>query len=145
MRQDQDGNKKETDPTSSSQPPPPPPAASWSLLHDCWICSTGIYTVPKRSSTECSQNWLFSKTNIVAYKSTFEPNSKLSGHAGSGIKLKICQLLNAESEWLRVAHAPVKKREKDWSSSLQLLGKWFGDNDTFWQPLFTFRDSINMW
>ena len=25
MRQDQDGNEKETDPTSSSQPPSPPP------------------------------------------------------------------------------------------------------------------------
>ena len=52
-----EANEKQANPTHSSPPALLfPPSASWSLLYDCWICTTGIYSEPKLSSPNVHRN-----------------------------------------------------------------------------------------
>ena len=86
MRQDQDGNEKETDPTSSSQPPPSPPL----LLPGRYFTTAEFVQVeftlfPKEAQPNAHEKDSFQRLLHINLHS--KPNSKLSGHAGSGIKL----------------------------------------------------------
>ena len=84
MRQDQDGNEKETDPTSSSQPPSPPPLLPGRCFTTAEFVQLEFTLFPKEAQPNAHEKDSFQRLLHINLHS--KPNSKPSGDAGFKLK-----------------------------------------------------------